>query len=76
MNNTGTPSAELIAVGIDKLDKHYGGFAALQQINQDIRDDESFTLLGPSGCGKTSFLRMNAGSKRLTSASCPSLVKK
>ena len=50
-----------IAVGIKGVEKRYGSFTALEQINLDIQDNEFFTLLGPSGCGKTSLLRIIAG---------------
>lgn len=50
-----------IAIGIRAVEKYYGNFQALKQIDLDILDNEFFTLLGPSGCGKTSLLRIIAG---------------
>ena len=50
-----------IAVDIQNVTKMYGTFAALKDVNLDIRDNEFFTLLGPSGCGKTTLLRTIAG---------------
>ena len=50
-----------IAVDIQNVTKMYGAFAALKDVNLDIRDNEFFTLLGPSGCGKTTLLRTIAG---------------
>lgn len=50
-----------VAVSIQSIEKRYGDFTALQDIDLDIRDNEFFTLLGPSGCGKTSLLRIIAG---------------
>lgn len=43
------------------LSRVFNGFAALSEINLDIRRGEVFTLLGPSGCGKTTTLRLVAG---------------
>ena len=43
------------------LTKRYGSFAAVDQIDLDIRKGEVFALLGPSGCGKSTTLRMIAG---------------
>jgi len=50
-----------IAVDIQNVTKMYGTFAALKDVNLDIRDNEFFTLLGPSGCGRTTLLRTIAG---------------
>lgn len=46
---------------IDSLWKHYGEFAALQNINLDVAEGEFVSFLGPSGCGKTTLLRAIAG---------------
>ena len=48
-------------VKIDHIDKHFGDFHALNDINFTIKPGEFFTLLGPSGCGKTTLLRIIAG---------------
>ena len=61
MNSEENPTTITIAVGINNLEKRYGSFTALEQINLAIQDNEFFTLLGPSGCGKTSLLRIIAG---------------
>ena len=61
MNSEQNPANDKIAVGINNLEKRYGSFTALEQINLAIQDNEFFTLLGPSGCGKTSLLRIIAG---------------
>jgi ABC-type multidrug transport system fused ATPase/permease subunit len=37
------------------------GFAALDDVSLDIRENEFFALLGPSGSGKTTLLRVLAG---------------
>ena len=40
------------------FDKFFGDFAALSQVDLDIKTGEFFSLLGPSGCGKTTLLRL------------------
>jgi phosphate transport system ATP-binding protein len=40
-----------------ELNLWYGDFAALKDINLDIRQGSITALIGPSGCGKTTFLR-------------------
>lgn len=54
------------AVGIQSVEKRFGGFRALKDVNLEIRSGEFFTLLGPSGCGKTTLLRLIAGFEDLT----------
>lgn len=49
------------------VNKHYGDYHALRDINLDIRQGEFFSLLGPSGCGKTTLLRTIAGFEDLSS---------
>jgi spermidine/putrescine transport system ATP-binding protein len=48
-------------VKITGLNKSFGDFSVLDNINLDIRQGEFFSLLGPSGCGKTTLLRIIAG---------------
>jgi spermidine/putrescine transport system ATP-binding protein len=56
-------------IRLSGLDKFYGEFQALSQINLDIKTGEFFSLLGPSGCGKTTLLRAIAGFETLSSGS-------
>ena len=48
-------------VRLDRLTKHYGPVAAVENLSLEIAKGEVLTLLGPSGCGKTTTLRMVAG---------------
>jgi iron(III) transport system ATP-binding protein len=48
-------------IEIRELDKAFGSFRALKDVNLDIAEREFVTLLGPSGCGKTTMLRTLAG---------------
>ncbi|MDR1626865.1 MAG: ABC transporter ATP-binding protein [Spirochaetia bacterium] len=48
-------------VKIEGIDKHFGDFHALRNVNIHIQGGEFFSLLGPSGCGKTTLLRILAG---------------
>jgi spermidine/putrescine ABC transporter ATP-binding subunit len=48
-------------VEVDKVSKHYGTIAALENVSLSFADGEFFGLLGPSGSGKTTLLRSIAG---------------
>ena len=48
-------------ISIQGVDRRFGSFVALRQVNLDIFQGEVHVLLGPSGCGKTTLLRMIAG---------------
>ena len=43
------------------VEKRFGSFVAVSDLNLSLRKGEFFSLLGPSGCGKTTALRMIAG---------------
>jgi ABC-type sugar transport system ATPase subunit len=51
------------------LTKHFGAFAAVQDVDVTVQTDEVLCLLGPSGCGKTTTLRMIAGLESATQGS-------
>lgn len=56
-------------IQLSGVDKFYGDFQALRDINLDIQTGEFFSLLGPSGCGKTTLLRTIAGFETPSSGS-------
>ncbi|WP_281859403.1 ABC transporter ATP-binding protein [Litoreibacter halocynthiae] len=45
----------------DKVQKHFGTFVAVKELDFEIREGEFLAIMGPSGCGKTTTLRMLAG---------------
>ncbi|MFK8328719.1 ABC transporter ATP-binding protein [Pseudomonas sp. BJa5] len=56
-----TPRHAQTLVSLRNLNKHYGDFAAVDDINLDIQDGEFLTFLGSSGSGKSTTLSMLAG---------------
>jgi len=50
-----------MSICIAHLSKHFGGFAAVDDVSFDIADGELVALLGPSGGGKSTILRIIAG---------------
>jgi len=48
-------------IEIKGVEKRFGTFVAVSELNLDLKEGEFFSLLGPSGCGKTTALRMIAG---------------
>lgn len=50
-----------MSIRIEHLNKHFGDFHALSDINLLVPTGSLSALLGPSGCGKTTLLRIIAG---------------
>ncbi len=50
-----------MSIEIRNINKAFGTFHALRNVNLDIESGELVALLGPSGCGKTTLLRIIAG---------------
>jgi multiple sugar transport system ATP-binding protein len=57
----------MATVTFDKINKVYGDFHAVKDLNLEIGDGEFMVLVGPSGCGKTTSLRMIAGLEEISS---------
>jgi ABC-2 type transport system ATP-binding protein len=49
------------AVVVDKLEKRFGDFVAVDRISFQVRKGEVFGFLGPNGAGKTTAIRMLCG---------------
>lgn len=58
-----------MSITIRNLNKHFGNFHALQNINLNVPTGKLVSLLGPSGCGKTTLLRIIAGLEHTDSGS-------
>ena len=54
-------------IRLQNLQKSFGDFVAVRDIDFTVHDGEFFVMLGPSGCGKTTTLRMIAGLEMPTS---------
>ena len=54
-------------IELKHVNKRWGGFYAVEDLNLSIDDAAFVTLLGPSGCGKTTTRRMIAGLETPTS---------
>ncbi|ABR75047.1 sulfate ABC transporter ATP-binding protein [Actinobacillus succinogenes] len=50
-----------MSIRIENLEKYFGSFHALKNINLRFQQNQLTALLGPSGCGKTTLLRIIAG---------------
>jgi spermidine/putrescine ABC transporter ATP-binding subunit len=60
-------SSTAAALDIDRVQKCFGEFQAVQDVSLTVPSGTILSLLGPSGCGKTTLLRMIAGLLQPTS---------
>jgi multiple sugar transport system ATP-binding protein len=56
----------MASVTYDHVNKKFGDFTALNDLNIQVEDKEFLVLVGPSGCGKTTALRCLAGLEEVT----------
>jgi len=57
----------MASLSLSNIQKTFGTFKALQDVNLEIESGEFICLLGGSGCGKTTLLRIIAGLETKTS---------
>jgi multiple sugar transport system ATP-binding protein len=57
----------MASVTYDHVNKKFGDFLAINDLNIKVEDKEFLVLVGPSGCGKTTALRCLAGLEEVTS---------
>src|ERR687892_34951 len=60
-------AAPMATVTFERVNKVYGDFHAVKDLDLEIGDGEFMVLVGPSGCGKTTSLRMIAGLEEISS---------
>ncbi len=56
----------MASVTFENVEKKFGDFTAISDLNIKIEDKEFLVLVGPSGCGKTTALRCLAGLEEVT----------
>jgi multiple sugar transport system ATP-binding protein len=56
----------MASVTYDHVEKKFGDFIALNDLNIQVHDKEFLVLVGPSGCGKTTALRCLAGLEEIS----------
>ena len=49
------------AISITSLEKHYGDFHALKNVNLEVPDGQTLVICGPSGSGKSTLIRCMNG---------------
>ncbi|MDH2017069.1 ATP-binding cassette domain-containing protein, partial [Pseudomonas juntendi] len=56
---TATPETDPrpVLIRIEGLNKHYGAFHVLRDIDLQVREGERIVLCGPSGSGKSTLIR-------------------
>lgn len=60
-------AASDIAVSVSKLSRHFGSFAAVDEISFEVKKGEIFGFLGANGAGKTTAIKILCGLLKPTS---------
>ena len=50
-----------LGLSLEGIEKRYGDFVAIKDVNLELPQGKFVCFLGPSGCGKTTLLRLIAG---------------
>jgi ABC-2 type transport system ATP-binding protein len=53
--------SDAIAIGARRLEKHFGDFQAVKDVNVEVKYGEIYGLLGANGAGKTTTIKMLCG---------------
>jgi len=59
--NMNAATSNNIAVSVQRLEKRFGNFTAVNRINFQVGQGEIFGFLGPNGAGKSTTIRMLCG---------------
>lgn len=58
---------ELKLVQLENVNKYFGNFQALKDINLTVKEGEKLVIIGPSGSGKSTAIRCINGLEEITS---------
>ncbi len=65
----GIQSTSAIPLRLRAVTKYFGGLAAVDNVDLDVRRGEILGLIGPNGAGKTTLINLVSGAERPTSGS-------
>jgi branched-chain amino acid transport system ATP-binding protein len=58
-----------VVLAVDRLSKHYGALAAVDDLSFEVHDGETLGVAGPNGAGKTTLFDVISGHARASSGS-------